>query len=324
MDTIDWKVLWQKAIKNKLLFPSKLLSNNSISVACPTRFSVLGKFSIEVTPSFNDNDITLKMLLFNDNVTINDIKFNKDVNDKNIKFNALADNLSKYQLSNRIVENFTIKSSDFKSEDDAINALVEFINEKATESGHMFDDKLDELNNDVDIANESCKYTAESIRNQRRFILKKIESILNTNYKWSSLKNESFDDSVVSLYDENNNLAAVVSLIDGCVIVDIAKNICAKVNVMQSDEDIESELVSDIDTAKDILADDALANQEIEQMKDAVDEEFDDFDDDDFDDDDFDDDLDDDFDDYHYYESLSRRLNKLESLYIHNRLNNYM
>ena len=109
------------------------------------------------------------------------------------------------------------------------------------------------------------------------------------------MKNESMDDSVTSFYDKNNNLAAVVSLVDNYILVDLTKNITAKVSMLQSDEEIEDELTNDIDAAQDILA-----NRELDAMKDAVANNSEQPA----------------SDELEYMESLSRRLTKLESLYI--------
>lgn len=167
----------------------------------------------------------------------------------------------------------------------------------------MFDDKLDEMNDDMTSKKEEAFDKAiKSIRENRRFILNKIGMILLENYKWKASKNEEFDDTTASFYDANGNLAAVVSLVDNFIVVDLAKGITAKVSVMQSDEEIEDELVADIDNAKAAIADreisklkDVVASNELEP-NDPLDDEED------------------------YLESLMRRVTKLENLYIKCRL----
>lgn len=299
MADIDWKSIWEKALKNKELFPIKSVHNNTVSVSCPTRFSNTGKFSIDITPSFNSASIVLELLVFNDNLILSDLPSSKE----NSKSNNLADLLVQYELSNRIMERFKINSSGFDTEEEAENALVDYINNKATESGRMFDDKLDELNDLENSKKESYTQIVESIRNNRKYIFTKVENILNSHYNWKSAKNEQFDDSAASFYDANGNLAAVVSLSDNFIIVDLAKGITAKVSMLQSDEEIESELTDDVANAQQVLAD-----RELSQLKEVVatnnepvaEDPIDDAED--------------------YYESLLRRLTKLESLYIKRRL----
>lgn len=269
MPDIDWKKVWESAIGNSELFPAKLINKNTLSVSCPTRFSNSGEMSIEITPTFNDASISLELLLFNDNIDITDI-LSKDEQDKEstkkVKsisdFNQLAAKLVQYELQNRISDRFLIKSKGFNSDKEAENALVDYINNKATESGRMFDDKLDELNDAVETGDRP---TMESIREKRAFILRKIESILRKNYGWKSSKNEDFSDSVAECYDDNDNLMAVISLVDDCVVVDLAKGISAKVSLLQSDEEIEDELCTDVEAAEEVIAD-----REIDQLKDAV------------------------------------------------------
>lgn len=305
-EKLNWKDIWEKSLNDKELFPINSVDKDTVSVSCPTRFSNTGKIAIEITPSFNDDYITLELLVFNDNVSIDDIK-DIEVDDSGDKYSQLAAKLIDYELSNRIMERFKISSDGFESEDEAKNALVDYINNKATESGRMFDDKLDELNDTISTKEEKLDRLLESIRCNRSFIIKKVESILNSHYGWKAPKNEDYMDSTASLYDTNGNLAAVVSLVDDFVVVDLAKGISAKVSMIQSDEDIESELTDDVDNAQTIIS-----NREIEQLKDAISDEDEDLD---VDEDIFD------TEDEDYFESLSRRVTKLESLYIRKRLN---
>lgn len=310
MSEIDWKTVWETSLKNKELFPIKALNKKTLSISCPTRFSNAGEFSIDVTPTFNDASIALEMLIFNDNLELTDIVDEKELKDKKIKstidFNKLAGKLVEYELKNRIMDRFLIKSNGFKSNKEAENAIVDYINNKATESGRMFDDKLDELNDTLKNGN---KVTAESIRDSRAYILKKVEGILNTHYNWKSLKNEEFNDSVVECYDDNDNLMAVISLVDNCVLVDIAVGVTAKVSLMQSDEEIEQELVADVDAAKEIIAD-----REIEQLKDIVDGNLESEKKDEYEAPVEED------DDEEYLDNLEKRLARLESLYINRKL----
>ena len=110
----------------------------------------------------------------------------------------------------------------------------------------------------------------------------------------------------MSCYDDNGNLMAVITLVDKCIIVDLAKDITAKVSAMKSDEAIESELVDDVDNAQAVLADrelnqlkDVVANNSEPEPNDPIDSEDD------------------------YLESLERRLTKLESMYIRRKLRKF-
>ena len=306
-NAIDWKTVWETALKDKELFPIKAINKNTVSISCPTRFSKSGELSIDVTPSFNDESIVLELLVFNDNLELNDLqKIDDDVTYKENKFNHLVNRLVKYELSNRVMERFKIKSTGFESNEEAEDALVDYINNKATESGRMFDDKLDELNDIENSKKENYVRIVESIRRNRSFLLKKVEGILNSHYGWKAPKNEDYSDSTMSCYDDNGNLMAVVTLVDKCIIVDLAKDITAKISAMQSDEEIESELVDDVDNAQTILADrelnqlkDVVANNSEPEPNDPIDDEDD------------------------YLESLERRLTKLESMYIRRKLRKF-
>lgn len=313
MPDINWEKVWNSAIGNSELFPAKLITSKTLSVSCPTRFSNYGELSIEITPSFNEASISLELLLFNDNVDITDI-LSEEEHDKESKkkvkstsdFNHLASKLVKYELQNRISDRFLIKSQGFNSDKEAENALIDYINSKATESGRMFDDKLDELNDIENSKKENYVRIVESIRSNRAFLLKKVEGILNSHYGWKAPKNEDYSDSTMSCYDDNGNLMAVVTLVDKCIIVDLAKDITAKISAMQSDEEIESELVDDVDNAQTVLADrelnqlkDVVANNSEPEPNDPIDDEDD------------------------YLESLERRLTKLESMYIRRKLRKF-
>jgi hypothetical protein len=306
-DTIDWKVVWENTLKNKELFPIKAMNKKTVSISCPTRFSNAGELSIDITPSFNDASIVLELLVFNDNLLLNDLpKQDEDDSSNENKFNQLVNRLVQYELSNRVMERFKIKSSGFESNEEAENALVDYINNKATESGRMFDDKLDELNDIEEDKKEGYAHIVESIRSNRALILKKVESILNNHYGWKAPKNEDYSDSTMSCYDDNGNLMAVVTLVDKCIIVDLAKDITAKVSMLQSDEEIEAELVDDVDNAQSVLADreldqlkEVVANNNESEPNDPIDDEAD------------------------YLESLSRRITKLESLYIRRKLRKF-
>ena len=306
-DTIDWKVVWENTLKNKELFPIKAMNKKTVSISCPTRFSNAGELSIDITPSFNDASIVLELLVFNDNLLLNDLpKQDEDDSSNENKFNQLVNRLVQYELSNRVMERFKIKSSGFESNEEAENALVDYINNKATESGRMFDDKLDELNDIAEDKKEGYAHIVESIRSNRALILKKVESILNSHYGWKAPKNEDYSDSTMSCYDDNGNLMAVVTLVDKCIIVDLAKDITAKVSMLQSDEEIEAELVDDVDNAQSVLADreldqlkEVVANNTEPEPNDPIDDEAD------------------------YLESLSRRITKLESLYIRRKLRKF-
>ena len=306
-NAIDWKAVWETALKDKELFPIKAINKNTVSISCPTRFSKSGELSIDITPSFNDESIVLELLVFNDNLELNDLqKIDGDSTSKENKFNQLANRLVKYELSNRVMERFKIKSTGFESNEEAEDALVDYINNKATESGRMFDDKLDELNDIENSKKENYVRIVESIRRNRAFLLKKVEGILNSHYGWKAPKNEDYSDSTMSCYDDNGNLMAVVTLVDKCIIVDLAKDITAKISAMQSDEEIESELVDDVDNAQTVLADrelnqlkDVVANNNEPEPNDPIDDEDD------------------------YLESLERRLTKLESMYIRRKLRKF-
>lgn len=306
-NAIDWKTVWETALKDKELFPIKAINKNTVSISCPTRFSKSGELSIDITPSFNDESIVLELLVFNDNLELNDLqKIDDDSSSKENKFNQLVNRLVKYELSNRVMERFKIKSSGFESNEEAEDALVDYINNKATESGRMFDDKLDELNDIENSKKENYVRIVESIRRNRAFLLKKVEGILNNHYGWKAPKNEDYSDSTMSCYDDNGNLMAVVTLVDKCIIVDLAKDITAKVSAMKSDEEIESELVDDVDNAQAVLDDrelnqlkDVVANNNEPEPNDPIDDEAD------------------------YLESLERRLTKLESLYIRRKLRKF-
>lgn len=306
-NAIDWKTVWETALKDKELFPIKAINKNTVSISCPTRFSKSGELSIDITPSFNDESIVLELLVFNDNLELNDLqKTDDDSSSKENKFNHLVNRLVKYELSNRVMERFKIKSSGFESNEEAEDALVDYINNKATESGRMFDDKLDELNDIANNKKENYMRIVESIRHNRAFLLKKVEGILNSYYGWKAPKNEDYSDSTMSCYDDNGNLMAVVTLVDKCIIVDLAKDITAKISAMKSDEEIESELVDDVDNAQTVLADrelnqlkDVVANNSEPEPNDPIDDETD------------------------YFESLERRVTKLESMYIRRKLRKF-
>ena len=306
-NAIDWKSVWETALKDKELFPIKAINKNTVSISCPTRFSKSGELSIDITPSFNDESIVLELLVFNDNLELSDLqKIDDDSSSKENKFNQLVDRLVIYELSNRVMERFKIKSSGFESNEEAEDALVDYINNKATESGRMFDDKLDELNDIANSKKENYIRIFESIRRNRAFLLKKVEGILNSHYGWKAQKNEDYSDSTMSCYDDNGNLMAVVTLVDKCIIVDLAKDITAKVSAMKSDEEIESELVDDVDNAQAVLAD-----RELDQLKDVVANNSEPEPNDPID------------DDADYFESLERRLTKLESMYIRRKLRKF-
>ena len=306
-NAIDWKAVWETALKDKELFPIKAINKNTVSISCPTRFSKSGELSIDITPSFNDESIVLELLVFNDNLELNDLqKIDDDSTSKENEFNKLVNRLVKYELSNRVMERFKIKSTGFESNEEAEDALVDYINNKATESGRMFDDKLDELNDIANSKKENYMRIVESIRRNRAFLLKKVEGILNNHYGWKAPKNEDYSDSTMSCYDDNGNLMAVVTLVDKCIIVDLAKDITAKISAMQSDEEIESELVDDVDNAQTVLADrelnqlkDVVANNSEPEPNDPIDDEA------------------------NYLESLERRVTKLESMYIRRKLRKF-
>ena len=298
MPNINWKELWDDILKGTDIFPIKVVKGSTVTISCPTRFSDTGELAIDITPSFNNDSIEFEILMFNDNVSMDDLNIDTSKMSNRDRFNRLAKSLVDYELSNRILDRFTIKSDGFSSDEEAKKAIIDYINNKATESGRMFDDKLDELNDAAEstkVESYNSNHSLESIKNNRKCIFKKVEGILRNNYGWKPLKNEEFSDSVTSFYDDSNNLVAVVSLADGNLIVDLAKNITAKVSMLQSDEDIENELVSDIDNAEELLAD-----KEVAQLKDIVSA----------------DSSVDEFEDYSYYDRLERKVAKLESLYI--------
>ena len=303
MADIDWKEIWNDVINtgtNRIKIKKHNDSKNSISLACPTQFSASGKFEVDITPAFNDDNITLTMLSFNDNFTLDDLDTkNIDTN----KLNALADPIANYEKNNKISTTYSIESEKVDSYDDAVQILIDYLFNIAQENGQMFDDKLDaltaELSNNEN-NNESYKRILNTIKSSRSNIMKKVESMFSK-YNWKTLKNEDLTDSVTSFYDKNNNLAAVVSLVDNFIVVDLAKNITAKVSMLQSDEEIEDELTNDIENAQDILAD-----REVAAMKDAVAAQSDT----------------NNLDESGYYESLTRRITKLENLYIRKYLHN--
>ena len=139
---LDWKDIWDRVLKNNNLFPHKKISNNKIELSCPTRFSLIGAFNIEVTAKFNDDYIELSLLTFNDNITLDDLE-NTEVDDTRKQFNALSNSLNEFESKNKIQDRFEIKSEGFESDAEAESALLDYLNSKATESGRSFDDKLD-------------------------------------------------------------------------------------------------------------------------------------------------------------------------------------
>lgn len=311
MAKIDWKKVWNKSIKNSELFPAKMLNDKTLSVSCPTRFSGIGQFAIDVTPKFNDDSISFDFLIFNDNVDLDGLEIDKKKK-KGEDFNSFANELVEYELSNRIMDHFDIQSDGFKDNTEAENTLVDYINNKATESGRMFDDKLDELNDSIKgiksdntESNESYTNTLKTIKDKRAFILRKVESILNNKYKWHAMKNEDFSDSSIPLRDANGNLAAVVSLSDNFLIIDLSKDITAKISMLQSDEEIEDEIANDIAAAQEVLSD-----REIEQLKNVIAVTPDPIE------------LTNVAEDYDYYQMLEDRVSKLESLYIKRHIRN--
>ena len=42
-NAIDWKAVWETALKDKELFPIKAINKNTVSISCPTRFSKSGE-----------------------------------------------------------------------------------------------------------------------------------------------------------------------------------------------------------------------------------------------------------------------------------------
>lgn len=306
MAEINWEQAWDDAIKNKGTnrIKAKILddSKKSIALSCPTQFSLNGKFEINITPTFNDDSITLSMLTFNDNFTVDDL----DLRNVNFdKLNALADPIADYEKNNKLSSTYDIKSDDIDTHDEAVKVLLDYLYNIAQENSDMFDDKLDELTASIEAdkentENESYQAKLESFKMNRKIIMKSVSSMLSK-YNWKPLKNESLDDSVTSFYDANKNLAAVVSIVDNFLVVDLAKNITAKISMLKSDEEIEDELSDDIDAAQDILAD-----RELDAMKAAVASS--------------NEQIDDDAELNDYAESLKRRITKLENLYIRRHL----
>jgi len=306
MAEIDWEQAWDDAIKNKGTnrIKAKIIDNSkkSIALSCPTQFSLNGKFEINITPTFNDDSITLSMLTFNDNFTVDDL----DLRNVNLdKLNALADPIADYEKNNKLSSTYDIKSDGIDTHDEAVKVLLDYLYNIAQENGDMFDDKLDELTASIEAdkentENESYQAKLESFKMNRKIIMTTVSSMLSK-YNWKPLKNESLDDSVTSFYDANKNLAAVVSIVDNFLVVDLAKNITAKISMLKSDEEIEDELSDDIDAAQDILAD-----RELDAMKAAVASS--------------NEQIDDDVELNDYVESLKRRITKLENLYIRRHL----
>lgn len=308
---LDWKVIWERVLKNRKLFPYKKISNNKIELSCPTRFSLIGAFSIEVTAKFNTDSIELELLTFNDNLTLDDLK-NIGIDDTSKQFNALSQSLNEYASKNKIQDRFEIESDGFESDDEAESALLDYLNNKATESGRTFDDKLDELNDTIENKYEKLmkhNRILKVIRENRRNIFNKIGSILYNNYKWKPSKKESTSDTATSFYDKNHNLVAIVSLDDDTIVIDLSKDITARISMLQSDQDIENEIVDDIEDANA-----TLAEQELQQLKDAVasnpESDISDV---------YETSMDDTEDDY--LDDLANRLSKLESRFINHRLN---
>lgn len=259
MGNINWESVWNSSLKNKELFPFIKVKDNAISLACPTRFSNSGEVAIQVSASFNDDSIVLELLTFNDNVSIDDFV--------EVKSDNISSQLAKYELSNRVMERFKIKSIGFNSEKEAVNALVDYMNNKATESGRMFDDKLDELLDVINTSDNQTKHEklVQTIRESRAIVLSKVCSILKEHYSWKTLKTEKFSDSTLPLYDRNGNLVAVVSLADQHIIIDLGSKITSKIDLVQSDEEIEEEIINDVDNANAILAD-----QELSELQELV------------------------------------------------------
>lgn len=308
---LDWKNIWEQVLKNRKLFPHKKIGNNKIEISCPTRFSLAGAFNIEVTAKFNDNSIELEILSFNDNISIDDLS-DVNIDDTRNQFNALSKSLNEFELKNKIQDRFEIESGGFESEEEAENALIDYLNNKATESGRAFDDKLDELNDNI--GNKSEKLMKHNrilkvIRENRRNIFNKVGSILYNNYRWKPSRKESASDTATSFYDKNHNLVAVVSLDDDTIVIDLSKDITAHISMLQSDQDIENEIINDIEDANT-----ALAEQELQQLKDAVASNPES-------------DISDvyntpmDYTEDDYLDDLSNRLSKLESRFINRRLN---
>ena len=140
-------------------------------------------------------------------------------------------------------------------------------------------------------------------------IFNKIGSILYNNYGWKPSKKEAASDTATSFYDKNHNLVAIVSLDDDTIVIDLSKDITAHISMLQSDQDIENEIINDIEDANT-----ALAEQELQQLKDAVASNPES-------------DISDvyntpmDYTEDDYLDDLSNRLSKLESRFINRRLN---
>ena len=307
---MDWKSAWESALKSKKIFPYAK-NGDIIEVSCPTRFSSYGQFSIEIKPLFQDESIELEMLLFNDNIPVEDV-ISLDKIKPEYKSVSLA--LKFQEEKNRLLDRYTINSEGFETEDEAVNTLVDYINNKATESGISFDEKVDECVEMLENKKSSKKAEGllRSIRQNRRAIFSKVENILRRNYRWRSVKSEEIcDDCVAEFVDKDGNLAAVVSLVDDNLVVDLAKGVSSVVNMIQSDEDIEKEIVQDVEQANDILA-----KQEIEDLKDVVagnpESHMDDVYDVETDDRNSSKEID--------LRDLEKRLTKLENLYIRNKL----
>ena len=92
-------------------------------------------------------------------------------------------------------------------------------------------------------------------------------------------------------------------------MIDLSKDITARISMLQSDQDIENEIINDIEDANT-----ALAEQELQQLKDAVASNPES-------------DISDvyntpmDYTEDDYLDDLSNRLSKLESRFINRRLN---
>ena len=308
---LDWKDIWERVLKNNKLFPHRKISNNKIELSCPTRFSSIGAFNIEVTAKFNDDYIELELLTFNDNITLDDLE-NIEVDDTRKQFNALSTSLNEFESKNKIQDRFEIKSDGFESDDEAESALLDYLNSKATESGRSFDDKLDELNDAIERKSEKLmkhNRILNVIRENRKNIFNKIGSILHNNYGWKPSKKEAASDTATSFYDKNHNLVAIVSLDDDTIVIDLSKDITAHISMLQSDQDIENEIINDIEDANT-----ALAEQELQQLKDAVASNPES-------------DISDvyntpmDYTEDDYLDDLSNRLSKLESRFINRQLN---
>ena len=262
MSKIDWKSVWKKCLSDKELFPYIIKDSSTMLLSCPTRFSSAGELDIEIKPLFNDDSIVFEMLVFNDNVSLDDLNL-KYTDNLSKDYNRIANQLVVYELSNRVMERFKIMSSGFATESEAVNAVVDYLNSKATESGRMFDDKLDELNDYL--SNDKTESLLRSIRESRSFVLKKICSVIKSHFDWKTLKNEKFDDTVMPLYDKSGAMKAVVSLSDGHLVIDLSSDMTSKIDLAKSDDEIESELINDITNASS-LSDD----REIDQLKEIV------------------------------------------------------